>query len=291
MKETRQHTLSESVSYKGIGLHSGQPVLLEFQPAEVNTGIVFIRTDIEGEPEISATADRVTSTFRATTLAQGQGQVMTVEHLIAALYLAGIDNCRIQMNSIEPPVGDGSAQVFFDLIRKVGKVAQTAPAKWLKIKKAYQVYDGDRFIVILPYDGYRISYTSFNAHPELGTQFFDVDLLDENGPSEIISARTIGFMHEFEALQAQGLALGGSLENALVYGVEESLNPPRFPEELVRHKMLDIVGDLALCGYRIQGHVIASQSAHALNTKLALRLYEEIRNQENNESGGRNNDA
>ena len=291
MKETRQHTLSESVSYKGIGLHSGQPVLLEFQPAEVNTGIVFIRTDIEGEPEISATADRVTSTFRATTLAHGQGQVMTVEHLIAALYLAGIDNCRIQMNSIEPPVGDGSAQVFFDLIRKVGKVAQTAPAKWLKIKKAYQVYDGDRFIVILPYDGYRISYTSFNAHPELGTQFFDVDLMDENGPAEIISARTIGFMHEFEALQAQGLALGGSLENALVYGVEESLNPPRFPEELVRHKMLDIVGDLALCGYRIQGHVIPSQSAHALNTKLALRLYEEIRNQENNESGGRNNDA
>lgn len=278
MKEIRQHTLKKSVSYQGIGLHSGQPVLLEFQPAEVNTGIVFVRTDLEGEPEIVALADRVTSTFRATTLSQGQGQVMTVEHLIAALYLAGIDNCRIQMNSIEPPVGDGSAQVFFELIQNVGKIAQTAPVKWLKIKKSYQVYDGDRFIVILPYDGYRISYTSFNAHPELGTQFFDVDLMDENGPSEILSARTIGFLHEIEALQAQGLALGGSLENALVYGVGESLNPPRFPEELVRHKMLDIVGDLALCGYRIEGHIIASQSAHALNTKLALLLHEEIQN-------------
>lgn len=167
---------------------------------------------------------------------------------------------------------------FCKLIEKAGKKEQSKKVSWIKVKEPLQVYDNNRFILILPYDGYRISFTSENPHPELGTQYFNLEVSQESCLIDIAPARTIGFVHELEALKSQGLALGGSLDNALVYDQEKSLNSPRFSDELVRHKILDVIGDLALCGRRIQGHVIAVQSAHILNTQLALKLMQSTSN-------------
>ena len=275
MKRKWQQTIKESFVFEGVGLHSGKPVRIKFFPAEPNTGIVFIRSDLKEQATIIALADQVTSTQRATTLGNGENKVFTVEHILAALYLMEVDNCQIEMNSPEPPAADGSAKVYCDLILKVGVLTQDGPVQYLDLKKSFQVYDKNRFITIQPYEGYRISFISMNSHPELGTQFYDIELAEGNGIKEIAPARTIGFVEELEALKAHNLALGGSLENALVYDKDKSLNEPRFPDELVRHKILDVIGDLALCGFRIKGHVIASQSAHSLNAELAKQLQEE----------------
>ena len=278
MNHIWQQTIEHPTSFEGIGLHSGKPVTLRFVPAEANSGIVFIRTDLPGAPEIKALADRVTSAVRATTLTEGEAYVFTVEHVIAALYMSGIDNCRVEMDSPEPPAADGSSQIFCQLINEAGKVEQKEKIQWLEVKEPFQVYDNNRYIVILPYDDYRISFTSENSHPELGTQYLDLAVDHESCLIDIAPARTIGFVDELEVLKSKGLALGGSLENALVYDQVTSLNTPRFSDELVRHKVLDVIGDIALCGFRIKGHVIAVQSAHLLNTQLALKLMQYAKN-------------
>ena len=275
MKRKWQQTLKESFVFEGIGLHSGKPVRIKFLPAEADTGVVFVRSDLVEKTKIIALADQVTSTQRATTLGNGTNKVFTVEHILAALYLMGIDNCQIEMNSPEPPAADGSSKIYCELILKAGILPQDTLLRYLIVEKSFQVYDQKRYITIQPYEGYRISFISENSHPELGTQFYDIELDDENGIAEIAPARTIGFVEELEILKANNLALGGSLENALVYDKDKSLNEPRFPDELVRHKILDVIGDLALCGFRIKGHVIASQSAHSLNAELAKQLQEE----------------
>lgn len=275
MKRKWQQTLKESFVFEGIGLHSGKPVKIKFLPAEPDTGVVFVRSDLAEKTKIIALADQVTSTQRATTLGNGTNKVFTVEHILAALYLMGIDNCQIEMNSPEPPAADGSSKIYCELILKAGILPQNTLLQYLTVEKSFQVYDQKRYITIQPYEGYRISFISENSHPELGTQFYDIELDDENGIAEIAPARTIGFVEELEILKANNLALGGSLENALVYDKDKSLNEPRFPDELVRHKILDVIGDLALCGFRIKGHVIASQSAHSLNAELAKQLQEE----------------
>ena len=275
MKRKWQQTLKESFVFEGIGLHSGKPVRIKFLPAEPDTGVVFVRSDLAEKTKIIALADQVTSTQRATTLGNGTNKVFTVEHILAALYLMGIDNCQIEMNSPEPPAADGSSKIYCELILKAGILPQDTLLRYLIVEKSFQVYDQKRYITIQPYEGYRISFISENSHPELGTQFYDIELDDENGIAEIAPARTIGFVEELEILKANNLALGGSLENALVYDKDKSLNEPRFPDELVRHKILDVIGDLALCGFRIKGHVIASQSAHSLNAELAKQLQEE----------------
>ncbi len=275
MKRKWQQTLKESFVFEGIGLHSGKPVKIKFLPAEPDTGVVFVRSDLAEKTKIIALADQVTSTQRATTLGNGTNKVFTVEHILAALYLMGIDNCQIEMNSPEPPAADGSSKIYCELILKAGILPQDTLLRYLIVEKSFQVDDQKRYITIQPYEGYRISFISENSHPELGTQFYDIELDDENGIAEIAPARTIGFVEELEILKANNLALGGSLENALVYDKDKSLNEPRFPDELVRHKILDVIGDLALCGFRIKGHVIASQSAHSLNAELAKQLQEE----------------
>ena len=275
MKRKWQQTLKESFVFEGIGLHSGKPVRIKFLPAEPDTGVVFVRSDLAEKTKIIALADQVTSTQRATTLGNGTNKVFTVEHILAALYLMGIHNCQIEMNTPEPPAADGSSKIYCELILKAGILPQDTLLRYLIVEKSFQVYDQKRYITIQPYEGYRISFISENSHPELGTQFYDIELDDENGIAEIAPARTIGFVEELEILKANNLALGGSLENALVYDKDKSLNEPRFPDELVRHKILDVIGDLALCGFRIKGHVIASQSAHSLNAEMAKQLQEE----------------
>ena len=212
-----QHTIAKEVSYSGIGLHSGKDVLMTLKPAAANTGVTFIRTDLPGQPEIRAVAENVSSTVKATTLSENGAEVFTVEHLMAAIALSGVDNIRIEMSSPEPPVTDGSAKVFCELLEEAGFVEQEAERKVYAVDKAFSVYDGDRYIAILPYDGYRISFTSINNHPMLGTQYFDVLLDKESFKKEIMPARTVAFTYELEMLRKMGLGLGGSLENVVVF--------------------------------------------------------------------------
>lgn len=174
----KQVTLATEVTYSGIGLHSGKDVTMTLQPGKPGTGIVFVRTDLPGQPEIHARAELVTSTLKATTLSENGAQVFTVEHLLGALFAMGVDNCRIRMDAPEPPVTDGSGLVFAQLVQKAGRKEQEAEKKIYVVDKSFSVYDGDKFLIMLPYDGTRVSFTSVNVHPLLGTQYYDV-LLDE----------------------------------------------------------------------------------------------------------------
>jgi UDP-3-O-[3-hydroxymyristoyl] N-acetylglucosamine deacetylase len=264
----RQSTLAKEVAYSGIGLHSGREVKVRFLPAPADTGILFERIDLPGRPRVPAQAACVTQTMRATTLEAGDAKVFTVEHILAAFSALNIDNCLIEIDSLEPPVADGSALPFLELLAEAGRREQEALRSVYCIQEALTVRDGNRFISILPYEGFRITFTSVNPHKAIGIQFADVEITRDIFLKEIAPARTIGFVHEIEALQAQGLALGGSMENAAVYDENGAVNVLRFADELVRHKVLDVVGDLALAG-PIKGHVVAVSSGHALNTKLS----------------------
>lgn len=266
-----QHTIAKEVSYSGIGLHSGKDVLMTLKPAAENTGITFIRTDLPGKPEIKALAENVSSTVKATTLSANGAEVFTVEHLMGALSMMAIDNIRIEMSSPEPPVTDGSAKVFCELIEQAGIAEQVAERHVYAVDKAFSVYDGDRYIVVLPHDGYRISFTSINKHPMLGTQYMDILLDKESFKKEIMAARTVAFTYELDMLRKMGLGLGGSLENVVVFDEEKILSVPRFDDELIRHKILDAIGDLYLLG-PIKAHVIAVKTGHAFNAQIAKQI-------------------
>lgn len=266
-----QHTIAKEVSYSGIGLHSGKDVLMTLKPAAENTGITFIRTDLPGKPEIKALAENVSSTVKATTLSANGAEVFTVEHLMGALSMMAIDNIRIEMSSPEPPVTDGSAKIFCELIEQAGIAEQAAERHVYVVDKAFSVYDGDRYIVVLPYDGYRISFTSINKHPMLGTQYMDILLDKESFKKEIMAARTVAFTYELDMLRKMGLGLGGSLENVVVFDEEKILSVQRFDDELIRHKILDAIGDLYLLG-PIKAHVIAVKTGHAFNAQIAKQI-------------------
>ncbi|MBS4913584.1 MAG: UDP-3-O-[3-hydroxymyristoyl] N-acetylglucosamine deacetylase [Veillonella sp.] len=272
----KQKTLLKPIQYKGTGLHSGLPVTMTLRPAEAGTGIVFIRTDLPGAPSVKAIAANVTSTNRATTLEDGEAKVFTVEHLLAAFYGLQIDNCYVELDSPEPPVGDGSAAVFTDLMKEAGIEELDADRAVYAVKRSHAIYDKDRYILIVPYDGLRVTFTSVNSHPLLGTQQVDILLNSENFETDIAPARTIGFMSELKQLQEMGLAKGGSLENVLVYDETTCLSVPRFDDELVRHKILDVLGDLFLLG-PIKGHIIALKSSHELNSRLAREILAEMK--------------
>ena len=266
-----QHTIAKEVSYSGIGLHSGKDVLMTFKPAPENTGIVFVRTDIAGKPQIKALPENVSSTVKATTLSANGAEVFTVEHLMAALAMTEIDNIYVEMSSPEPPVTDGSAKVFCELLDEAGYVEQQAERKVYVVDKEFSVYDGDRYMVILPYDSYRISFTSINKHPMLGTQYFDIEMNKESFRQEIMAARTVAFTEELDMLRKLGLGLGGSLENVVVFDQDKILSVPRFDNELIRHKILDAVGDLYLLG-PIKAHVICMKTGHAFNSQIAKKI-------------------
>ena len=269
-----QTTLCKTVSYTGKGLHSGLDVTMVMKPAPANTGIVFSRTDLPGNPTVKAHIMNVTNTMRATTLESGAAKVMTVEHILSALYSIGIDNCFVEMNSVEPPIADGSGQVFVEMILDAGIAEQEAQREIYAVKKQHIVADGDKFIAVLPYDGLRITFTSINKHPLLGVQFVDYEITPESYQACISKARTIAFTEEIEQLRALGLAKGGDIHNVIVYDKESCLSELRFPDELVRHKVLDVLGDISLTGY-IKGHIIAVKSGHKLNTDLAHLIYKE----------------
>lgn len=269
----KQRTLKTEVSYTGIGLHSGREVHATLKPAPEDTGIVFVRKDLSGEPQIHAKAQNVTSTLRATTVEENGNKVFTIEHLMSAFHAHRIDNAYVELDSEEPPVADGASLVFFELMAKAGIVEQAKDRREIVIDKVYRIDDEKtgRFVMVLPYDGFRVSFTSLNPHKLIGVQYEDFHVDEAVYHKEIAPARTIAYEKEIQALREMGLGLGGSLENVIVYDDEGWLNPLHFEDELVRHKILDVIGDLRLAGI-IRGHVIAVASGHALNTQLAKQI-------------------
>ena len=270
----RERTLASRVVYDGIGLHSGKPVHMELAPAAPGTGIQFARVDLPEALPVAATAANVTATLRATTIAAGTLKFFTIEHLMSALHVHGVDNCLVLLDAEEPPVVDGSARTFFRLIAEAGTVEQEAERRVTVIDRIYRVDDGSHFVMAVPHDGLRVSFTSLNEHPLIGVQYYDLEVTPEAYAREIAPARTIAYEKEVKALQENGLGLGGSLETVIVYNDEGWMNPLNFPNELVRHKILDVLGDLRLAGI-IRGHIIAVASGHALNTALAKQIAEE----------------
>ena len=270
----RERTLASRVVYDGIGLHSGKPVHMELAPAAPGTGILFARSDLPEALPVAATAANVTATLRATTIGTDALKFFTIEHLMSALHVHGVDNCLVLLDAEEPPVVDGSARTFFRLIAEAGTVKQDRKRQVTVIDRIYRVDDGSHFIMALPYDGLRVSFTSLNDHPLIGVQYYDIEVTPEAYEKEIAPARTIAYEKEVAALREHGLGLGGSLETVIVYNDEGWMNPLNFPNELVRHKILDVLGDIRLAGM-ICGHIIAVASGHALNTALAKQIAEE----------------
>ena len=268
-----QTTLAQAAAYTGIGLHSGREVHMKLRPAAAGTGIVFVRTDLDGEPRVHATADHVTSTLRATTIEEDGVKFFTIEHLMSALHALRIDNCEVRLDSEEPPVADGASLAFFELIEQAGIAKLDAPREEIVIDRVYRIDDdkNERFVLALPYDGFRVSFTSVNPHKLIGIQYENFEITPETYRKEIAPARTIAYEKEIAQLRAMGLGLGGSIENVIVYNDEGWLNPLHFEDELVRHKIVDVIGDLRLAGI-IRGHVIAAASGHALNTALAKKV-------------------
>jgi UDP-3-O-[3-hydroxymyristoyl] N-acetylglucosamine deacetylase len=265
-----QRTVSRSVTCSGIGLHTGQRAQMTILPAEADEGVTFVRTDLAGQPAVPARTDHVVSTLLSTTIGQNGASVSTVEHLMSALAGTGIDNAKILIDGPEVPVMDGSAAKFVDLLRGAGSRAQARPRRFLLVRRPLSVIDGDRFVRIEPADRLRISCTIDYEHPVVSTQSLDLTFSDQAFAKEIGPARTFGFLEDYEALKANGLAKGGSLDNAVVVGPDKVLNGDglRFEDEFVRHKILDFIGDLALLGRPVIGHFEIYKSGHALHHQV-----------------------
>jgi UDP-3-O-[3-hydroxymyristoyl] N-acetylglucosamine deacetylase len=270
-----QRTLRRPISCVGIGLHSGNKVQLSLKPAVVDHGIRFRRIDL-GDFEVRATVHNLAGIQLATGLARDQVSVETVEHLLAALVSMGIDNVVVELNSPEVPIMDGSAAPFIYLIQEAGVKRQQARRKFLKIVRPIALSRGDKRIALYPSDHFKVTYSISYDHPLLRHQSRTLRITEESFLEEIAPARTFTFLKDVEMLRQNGLALGGSLENAIVLGETGVLNNPlRFDDEFVRHKILDAVGDLALVGYPVIGHLVAHRAGHALHTEFAARILEE----------------
>ena len=272
---TTQRTLSRAVSCSGIGLHSGRKVTLRLKPAPSDHGIRFRRLDLDGL-EVPATADRIVDLNYATGLAQDEASVRTVEHLLAALVGLGIDNVGVELNQSEVPIMDGSAASFVYLVHEAGVKTLKASRRFLKVVRPIALSKGNKRIAVYPSDHFKVTYSISFDHPLLRHQSRTQRVTEESFVEEIAPARTFGFLKEVEQLRQKGLALGGSLENAIVLGETGVLNNTlRFEDEFVRHKILDVIGDLALVGHPIIGHVVAHRGGHALHAGFALKILED----------------
>ncbi|MBJ7553281.1 UDP-3-O-acyl-N-acetylglucosamine deacetylase [Marinomonas spartinae] len=274
----RQHTLKNIIRATGVGLHSGEKVYLTLKPAPVNTGIVFVRTDLEPAVEIHGDARAVGSTNFATALCKGDVTISTVEHLLSAMAGLGVDNAYVEVSASEIPLMDGSASPFVFLLQSAGLEAQNAPKKFIRIKKPIRVEDGDKYATLEPYSGFRLSFTIDFQHPAIGedVQHTSFDFSATTFVKEISRARTFGFMKDLEYFKNNNLARGANMENAIVLDDYRVLNDEglRYRDELVRHKVLDAIGDLYLLGHSLIGEYKAFKSGHALNNKLLLALLE-----------------
>jgi UDP-3-O-[3-hydroxymyristoyl] N-acetylglucosamine deacetylase len=269
-----QRTLRRSISCAGIGLHSGRKVTLSLRPAPADFGIRFRRTDL-GCLEIPATVANLGSIQYATGLTRDAGSVDTVEHLLAALVSTGIDNVIIELNTPEVPIMDGSAAPFIYLLQEAGIRRLSALRRYLKVLRPIALSRGDKRIAIYPSDHFKVTYSISFDHPLLRHQARTLRVSEESFADDIAPARTFCFLKEVEMLRQNGLALGGSLDNAIVIGETGVLNALRFEDEFVRHKILDVIGDMALVGHPLIGHVVAHRGGHALHTAFAARVLEE----------------
>jgi len=269
---THEQTIRASATCSGVGLHSGAPVTLRILPAPAGTGIVFRRTDLESF-EIEASGRNVARVSYATSLMKKGVLISTTEHLLSAFIGAGIDNAIVELDNLELPILDGSARPFVEMIQKAGIRRQRKIRTYLRIVREVELREGDKFIAVYPANTYSVSYSINFPHPQIGRQTFCVQLTNGSYVREIAPARTFGFMHEAEAMRQQGLIRGASTENAIVLSRDQVLNPPlRFVDEFVRHKVLDLIGDLALIGKQILGSVVADRAGHAMHTALVSRL-------------------
>src|SRR5918999_86365 len=272
---TLKRTLRPPITCAGIGLHSGNKVNLSLKPAPADSGVRFRRSDLGGL-EVPATVKHVGGINHATGLACDAVRVDTVEHLLAALVSLGIDNVIVELNSPEVPIMDGSAAPFIYLIQEAGVKALASPRRYLKVLRPIALSRGDKRIALYPSDHFKVTYSIAFDHPMLRHQSRTIRITEESFVEEIAAARTFTFLKEVEMLRQQGLALGGSLENAVVLGDTGILNNAlRFDDEFVRHKILDAVGDLALVGYPVIGHLVAHRAGHALHTEFAAKILEE----------------
>jgi UDP-3-O-[3-hydroxymyristoyl] N-acetylglucosamine deacetylase/3-hydroxyacyl-[acyl-carrier-protein] dehydratase len=274
----QQQTISRPVSFSGTGLHSGNRVTMTFLPAAPNTGIRFRRVDLEGKPEIEARVENVVENNRSTTLAKGNTRVHTVEHVLAAFAGYGIDNAIVELDANEPPIADGSSREFCKILQSAGVVPQAEGRETYEISAPIELRMGETEMALFPDDSFKISCTSSDRQGRF-TQFYSIELTPRNWEKEISHARTFCFYEEIEFLIKNGLIKGGSLENAVVIRDDAVLTtePLRYPDEFVRHKILDIVGDLSLLGRPLRGHLIAVKPSHAANCELVRLVTAQMR--------------
>lgn len=272
----KQRTLKKVIHATGVGLHNGEKVTLTLRPALINTGIIFKRVDLPQPNEIKASPEAVHDTRMCSALEQDGARVATVEHLMSALAGLGVDNVLIEVNAPEIPIMDGSSGPFVFLLQEAGLVEQNAAKKFIRILKNVEVIDGDKWVRFEPYHGFKIDFTIDFNHPvfEHSGNHVQIDFAEDSYIKEISRARTFGFMHEVEYLRSNGLARGGSLENAIVLDEYRVLNNDglRYEDEFAKHKVLDAIGDLYMLGYPILGAFYAHKSGHALNNKLLRAL-------------------
>lgn len=272
----KQRTLKKAISATGVGLHNGEKVEMTLRPAAPDTGIVFRRVDLPGAPEIRVEPHMVCDTRLCSALEHNGARVATVEHLMSALAGLGIDNIVIDLTASEVPIMDGSAGPFVFLLQQAGIVEQPAAKKFIRIKKPVEVQDGDKWVRFDPYFGFKIDFTIAFNHPvfEHSGQRVLIDFADNSYIKEISRARTFGFMHEVEYLRSNGLARGGSLDNAIVLDEYRILNSDglRYDDEFAKHKVLDAIGDLYVLGHPLIGAFTAYKSGHAMNNQLLRNL-------------------
>lgn len=273
-----QRTLRNIVKATGVGLHSGAKVSMTLRPAATDTGIVFTRVDLDRPVELRADAYRVGDTRLSTCIEHGGVKVATIEHLMSALAGMGIDNAHIELSAAEVPIMDGSAGPFIFLIQSAGISEQAAPKKFIRVLKPVEVKEGDKWVRFEPFEGFKMEFSIAFSHPvfQQSRQRIAVDFSDTSYVKDIARARTFGFMQDVETMRAQGLGLGGSLDNAVVMDDYRILNQDglRYDDEFVKHKVLDAIGDLYLLGHPIIGAFSAHKSGHALNNKLLRALLE-----------------
>jgi len=274
----QQQSISRPATFSGVGLHSGGKVTITFLPAPPNTGIRFRRVDLEGKPEIEARVEHVIENNRSTTLAKGNTRIHTVEHVLATFAGYAIDNAIVELDANEPPIADGSAREYCKMIQTAGIVSQDERRETYSITAPIELEMGETVMTLVPDEGFKISCTSADKKGRF-TQYYSVDVTPKSWETELAHARTFCFYEEIEYLIKNGLIRGGSLENAVVIRDDAVLTtePLRYPEEFVRHKMLDIIGDLSLLGRPVHGHLIAVKPSHAANCELVRRISAQMR--------------
>ena len=272
----KQRTLKNTIKATGVGLHSGEKVYLTLRPAPINTGIIFRRVDLETPMEIPARAEYVGDTTLSTTLIKDGVRISTVEHLLSAMAGMGIDNAYIDLSASEVPIMDGSAGPFVFLLQSAGIVEQSAAKRFIRIKRNVVVEEGDKWVRFEPYEGFKVSFIIDFEHPAIQgrSQCAEMDFSSTSFVREVSRARTFGFMNQIEQLRANNLALGGSLNNAIVMDEYRILNEDglRYEDEFVKHKILDAIGDLYLLGSSLIGAFSGHKAGHALNNKILREL-------------------